>query len=232
MSELWVDEPAPGLAIAQPKAGHRYTSDAFWLAGFALECWRESGRVGPARVLDLGTGSGIVGALLAGQGMHVIGIDARNEWQPYWQRTLSESRWPGSLALRHGDVRQPPEGTFDLVVANPPYFPAGAGPTSPDPWRAAARTESSATLAVWWDAVQAVMDPRGLACFVLPRERVDEALPLGLRRTRCFSVGAKRAVMRVEHGMGPPAPVDVASDDQTAGWYAWVGASNALEPWP
>ena len=183
-------------------------------------------------MLDLGTGSGIVGALLAGQGMHVIGIDSRSEWQPYWQRTLSESRWSGSLALRLADVRQPPEGPFDLVVANPPYFPAGAGPTSPDPWRAAARTESSAPLAVWWEAVSAVMKPRGLACFVLPRERVDEELPSGLRRTRCLTVGAKRAVMCVEHGVGPTAPIEVASGPQTAGWYAWVGASNALEPRP
>ena len=39
-----------------------------------------------------------------------------------------------------------PAGSFDLVVANPPYFAAGSGYTSPDPMRAHARDERTCTM--------------------------------------------------------------------------------------
>jgi tRNA1Val (adenine37-N6)-methyltransferase len=49
-----------------------------------------------------------------------------------------------------GDIREHrllfPPGSFDLVVANPPYFPVDRGAISPDPERAAARGELTCTL--------------------------------------------------------------------------------------
>ena len=45
---MTVDRPIEGLAIAQPRRGFRYGSEAFWLVGFALEGgW-------PDAALDLG----------------------------------------------------------------------------------------------------------------------------------------------------------------------------------
>lgn len=228
MSRVRVDEPAPGIAIAQPEVGHRYSSDAFWLAGFAIECSPDRT---PVRVLDMGTGSGIIGALLAAEGMEVIGIDSMVEWQPLWAKTLAESRSVRTLTLQVGDVHNPPSGPFDLVVANPPFYPAGAGRVPGNPWRAAARTESSAPLAVWLEATRAVLTPSGSACFVLPSQRMDEALMDGFERVRCVQVGGKRTLVELKRGEGSAAEPEVvgAEGARVASWYRLVNAVNALE---
>ncbi|MEQ1503891.1 MAG: hypothetical protein ABMB14_16740, partial [Myxococcota bacterium] len=76
------DAPAPGVVIAPPARGFRYTSDAMWLVGFALATGPR-----PTGALDLGTGSGVVAALLAARGIPSVGVDVRPEWAPLWAET-------------------------------------------------------------------------------------------------------------------------------------------------
>ena len=81
------------------------------------------------RVCDLGTGSGALLLMLArrAEGLSLTGV----ERDPLSARTardnLAANGLPGELAL--GDWREIPlpAGTFDLVIANPPYFPPGSG---------------------------------------------------------------------------------------------------------
>ena len=172
--------------VHQPRTGFRYSVDAFWLAGFALEDGV------PATALDLGTGSGIVAFLLAFAGCETTGIDALPAWAEGWRSSFEDSAVRPELHLR--DVREA-HGRHALVTCNPPYFPAGTGPVSPDPFRAAARTEGSATLADFAHA--AVRSATERAVFVLPVERQADLLaaaaPLGLHRR--LQVGRKRVLL-------------------------------------
>lgn len=199
------DSPAPGVVIAQPARGFRYAADAMWLAGFA---WATG--PAPRTALDLGTGSGVVALLLAAQGAEVLGIDARAEWGPLWAETLRRSAAGARVALRRADVADGVDGRFDLITSNPPFFPAGSGPVSPDPFKAAARTESTAGLARFLEVALAARDEGGRACFVVPRERegalVGIAAPsrwvrVGRRRSLlCFGPGAAAAPEAIEEG--------------------------------
>ena len=81
------------------------------------------------RVCDLGTGSGVLLLLLAerAERLSLHGV----ERDPQSVRTARDNlAWNGLEGkIVTGDLRERPfpAGQFDLVVANPPYFPLGAG---------------------------------------------------------------------------------------------------------
>ena len=69
-----------------------------------------------------------------------------------------------------------PAGSFDLVVANPPYFAAGSGYTSPDPMRAHARDERTCTMQDICAAMAYLTRWGGSAALVHRPERLSELL--------------------------------------------------------
>ena len=69
-----------------------------------------------------------------------------------------------------------PAGQFDLVVANPPYFAAGSGYTSPDPVRAHARDERTCTMQDICTAMAYLTRWGGSAALVHRPERLSELL--------------------------------------------------------
>jgi tRNA1(Val) A37 N6-methylase TrmN6 len=220
-SDVWTREtPAPGVVVHQPQRGFRYGSEAFWLVGFALE----GGAA--ASAADLGTGSGIAALLLAGRGIPSVGFDVRHEWEPGWRMTMRDSVTSAPVRLERRDVRGDLGGPFDLIVANPPYFPLGTGAVSPVPWKAAARTESTARLAAFVKAGLGALGPCGRLCLVLPVEREDEVLATpGAVATRRVRVGERRTLIELR-AHGRPAPVDrvVEGDARARRWYALAGA--------
>ncbi|TVQ91102.1 MAG: hypothetical protein EA397_11450 [Deltaproteobacteria bacterium] len=208
MSRL--DQAAPGLLIAQPERGFRYGAEAFWLVGFALEVLQARGlEIAGERALDLGTGSGVIAGLLATHGMIARGVELREEWAPLWQRTLRASPAAVRLRLEVADLRSVQDRAL-LVCTNPPFFPSGSGPTAADAWRAAARTESTATLADVLAAIARCLSPRGIGCLILPVERAAEVVALspvhGLSLDRQVQVGARRwlCALRVDPSSAPP----------------------------
>ena len=212
MSPEWsLDRPAPGLAVAQPRRGFRYGAEAFWVAGFALE-----GDM-PRSAADLGTGSGVIALLLASCGVDAIGFELRNEWQAGWEITLARSEVLGRVRLVQADVGSLPAGAFDLVTANPPFFPAGRGPAARDPWRRAARTESTASLSGFVQAGTAILAPGGRLCLVVPRER-DQEVGSVVRGVR---IGARRTLLEVRPGAVPVTQYDEINEDhpRVLGWF-------------
>ena len=165
LGPLSCDRPAPGLVVYQPRRGFRYAMDPFLLAAWSLEAGR------PALVGDLGTGSGIMALLLARLGIRVRGWDVRPEWIALARRSARESGLQADFEL--ADVRTLPASDLSLALLNPPYLPCGRGACSPDPWKAAARTELNGDLS------QLVAAGACLArrlCIVLPMRRAREGL--------------------------------------------------------
>ncbi len=81
----------------------------------------------PARVLDLGVGSGaIVLAILAERpNAKAVGVDFSEAALAVAQRNADKLGLASRLELRSGDWSAGLEETFDLVVSNPPYIPTG-----------------------------------------------------------------------------------------------------------
>ncbi len=90
-------------------------------------------RVPNPKVVDLGTGSGAIAGSIAHE---VPGADVHAvEFSPFAHAWAAKNLQPLGVALVQGDLRDAlPEhnGTFDVVVSNPPYIPAEAIPTEPE----------------------------------------------------------------------------------------------------
>lgn len=115
-----------GIRILQPDDCFRMSTDSVLVANFLT--------LGHAmRIADLGCGSGNITFLLAGRApdCRITGL----ELQPLACQAAQESVRRNALAPRveilQADLRQIrtilPQHSFDAAVANPPYFPQGAG---------------------------------------------------------------------------------------------------------
>lgn len=85
------------------------------------------------RIVDLGTGSGAIAGSIAhevpGAEVHAV------EYSPFAHAWAARNLAPLGVKLILGDLRDAlPElnGTFDVVISNPPYIPAEAIPNEPE----------------------------------------------------------------------------------------------------
>lgn len=121
------DEGAADSTLAERRgadyAVYQPAEDSALLAG---EAAADLSNAHPECLLDVGTGSGYVGARLgAATGATVVGVDVNPE-------ACRRARDRG-LAVVVGDLVEPfADGAFDAVVFNPPYLPAMAAATWDD----------------------------------------------------------------------------------------------------
>ncbi|OYV40856.1 MAG: protein-(glutamine-N5) methyltransferase, release factor-specific [Rhodospirillales bacterium 20-64-7] len=80
----------------------------------------------PARVLDLGTGTGclLLAVLQERQAAFGIGVDFSHAAAALARRNAEALGFAGRAAFFAGDWAQAISGTFDLILSNPPYIPA------------------------------------------------------------------------------------------------------------
>lgn len=95
----------------------------------ALEICRKSGGR-ELRVLDVGVGSGNIAVAIAHYHgpARVVGVDVSGEALSLAAENVRAHRLEGRVLLARADVLRDPlplsEGTFDLIVSNPPYIPS------------------------------------------------------------------------------------------------------------
>lgn len=104
------------------------------------------------RVCDLGAGAGLLGLLLLARepSLRIVNVERQAASHALSLRNAAQNGLDGQVTCLHADLRDrgqlPAAGGFDLVVSNPPYFPAGSGLTSPQAARRDARAEVTCTL--------------------------------------------------------------------------------------
>lgn len=110
-------EVGPGVLIPRP--------DSETLIEAALAHF---GRSDPANILDLGTGPGslLLAALDQWQGARGVGVDRSETALAFAQRNAERLGLSTRAVFRCGDWGEGMDGTFDLILCNPPYVEAGA----------------------------------------------------------------------------------------------------------
>jgi release factor glutamine methyltransferase len=88
----------------------------------------------PARVVDVGTGSGAiaVGIASAAPNTYVVATDTSRCAVALARANIYRHGLSDRVSVRHGDLLDPVHERIDLVVANLPYLPAGDAGRYPD----------------------------------------------------------------------------------------------------
>jgi tRNA1Val (adenine37-N6)-methyltransferase len=181
------------LIIRQPERGYRFSIDSVILAGFAAPLCRGA-------VLDLGTGCGVLLLLLSRLAPGMLtgtGVELQEDLLDFACRNFRDNRPDGRLVAVPGDFRgdipgiEP--GSFDLVVANPPYGRAGHGRRNPDPAKETARHEVTCTLPELFAAASRLLSATGRFAFILPYARIEEIEPCAAKE------GMRVEFLRVVH---------------------------------
>jgi tRNA1Val (adenine37-N6)-methyltransferase len=140
MDELWPGGPS----FIRRDDAFRLGTDSVLLADFAC--------APGGHACDLGCGSGILSVLMAYRepALTVDGVELLPDWADTARDNVRLNRLDGRVRIVTGDLRRHREfleaGAYDLVAANPPYYPAGSGKLPQNENSVTARSEQTCTL--------------------------------------------------------------------------------------
>lgn len=159
------------------------------------------------RVCDLGAGTGLLGLLLLQRQprLTVTGVELQESSLHLAEKTAAANALEQRLTFLHADLRRPegllPAGGFDLVVCNPPYFPAAGGVMASGQARRTARSEIACTLTDVCRTASYLLRWDGSFCLVHRPERLAD-LCCALRQ---HGLEAKRLRMVCKSGGAAPS---------------------------
>ena len=169
-----------GYQIIQNSQKFCFGMDAVLLSGFA--------RVKPGeRVLDLGTGTGIIPILLRGktEGRDFTGLEIQEESADMARRSVAYNCLEESISIVTGDIKEAAAlfgaASFDVVTCNPPYMTGNHGLVNPEQPKAIARHEILCTLEDVVGQAAKVLRPGGRFYLVHRPFRLAEILTLLVR---------------------------------------------------
>ena len=163
------------LRILQKRDGYRFSVDALLLARFAELRPKD-------RIIDLGTGCGIVPLLLVfrRKASRVIGVEIQPSLVDLARRNAALNRFASRINIWEKDWKELTgkrlRGAFDLVLSNPPYRKAGSGRTNPNQEKALARHEIKATLGDVLRAACHLLKDKGRLVMIYPASRAAELI--------------------------------------------------------
>ena len=155
-----VDDLQNGFYVIQNPEKFCFGMDAVLLSGFAKI--RKN-----ARVLDMGTGTGIIPILLKSRekGTHFTGLEIQEECADMALRSVAYNGLESAIDIVCGDIKEAAEifgaASFDVVTSNPPYMIGEHGLRNPYMAKAIARHEVLCTLEDVVSQASRVLKDRG-----------------------------------------------------------------------
>lgn len=144
------------------------------------------------RVLDVGAGCGLVGIMAAQRGARrvtLLEIDAAGADEA--RLNAAASPWADRIEAVRGDfLAYRPEGEFDTILSNPPFF--ATGELAPDARRAGARHQCALTPEAFMTRAAQMLAAEGTVSVIVPADRLEAwsfaARLQGLHETRVWRV--------------------------------------------
>jgi len=175
------------IRIKQRRDGYRFSIDAVLLAHLA------DARAGD-RVIDLGTGCGVISLLLAYRrpDITLFAVEIQEELVQLANGNVEANFLQSHITVLDADLKTinpvKTAGLVDLVVCNPPFRRAGSGRVNPDYQRAVARHELKADLKDVVGCAQRMLKAGGRFVTIYAAERTADVIC----QMRCEGIEPKR----------------------------------------
>ncbi len=159
----------------QPQNGYRFSTDSLILAA-STEIF------GHERIIDIGTGSGILPLILASKypGLDIVGVEIQKELYQYACQNISTHKLENKINLINKDINDIKlsdiKDPVDLIVSNPPYKKKGSGRLNPDSQKAMARHEMSLDINQLFKCSKQLLKEHGSLYLIFPAERISDLL--------------------------------------------------------
>lgn len=163
------------LKFFQNKGGYRFSIDAFLIANFVALKRSE-------RLLDIGTGCGIIPIYLAKKGFtnHMLGVEIQDDLFHLAIKNKALNNVSDHIQFLKGDIRHHvsklKKEHFNVIVSNPPYTKKNSGRVSPGDSRYIARYESFLDLSELLSATASLLNKKGRFCVIYPSKRLGELI--------------------------------------------------------
>ena len=135
----------------------------------------------PKRILDIGSGTGIIALMLA-QRSSADQIDAIEIEENAFEECVENferSPWSDRLFCFHAgldELMDDPEDEYDIIVSNPPFYKDSNA--SDDIYRALARSENSLPFELLIEAADLLLSEDGILAVIIPRKEEDSFVNL------------------------------------------------------
>ncbi len=172
------------LQLIQPTHGYRFSLDAVLLAHFPE-------LAGVSRVIDLGTGSGVIPILLTTREpeIRITGLEIQSAMVDRARRSVGLNKLENRIEIIQADIRDVKKtltgGSAELVLSNPPFWKKGEGHISANQEEATARHELNLTLEELVYAGAHLLVQGGKMAIIQRAGRLEEAME-AFRRHRLF----------------------------------------------
>jgi tRNA1Val (adenine37-N6)-methyltransferase len=149
--------------------------------GVALGAWAPVTDV--RRILDIGTGTGLVALMLAQRSApdcQIVAVELDEAAAVQAAENVQGSPWSQRVRVQQGSIQQFEDEPFDLIVSNPPYFRHGQSFSSSS--RQQARHTSTLTHDELLSHALRLLSPAGHIALILPVSEAEFVMALAAEK--------------------------------------------------
>ena len=163
-----------GLKIIQNTEGFCFGIDSVLLTEFAKDMKKNK------TIVDLGTGTGIIGILLTKkvEASKVIGVELQKDVAQMAKRSVELNNLQNVMQILNEDVHSLnlEKNSFDYIVTNPPYKKKGTGIINKEDKQLISRHETTVNLEEWIEVASNLLKDNGAIYMVHRPERLNEII--------------------------------------------------------
>lgn len=166
------------LKIIQNKKGFCFGIDSILLSDFAKNIKKNS------KVLDLGTGTGIIATLLCAKTKlkEIIGIEIQKEVYEMAKKSIKINNLENKFKIINDDIlnidKKLEKNTFDAIVTNPPYKKKDTGIKNEEEKKIISRHETTATIEDFIKISKNLLKDKGELYMVHRPDRIVDILSI------------------------------------------------------